>query len=142
MMSFAAATAEKCGWTERTIERAVAIARGIQPDVRARLTGSALAKNQSELLKLIKLSNSQQHAALNLLLAVPPQAKNVEDARRIITGARPAAPAGDDGFTALLAKWTRATPRDRRAFLEHLWEHKEDDVLLAFVSGLQRKEAA
>ncbi|OAN46880.1 hypothetical protein [Magnetospirillum moscoviense] len=141
-MSFSKDTAEKCGWTARTIDRAVAIAKGIQPDVRARLVGTALSRNQAELLKLVKLSNGQQHTALNLLLAVPPQGKNVEEARRIITGARAAAPAGDDGFAALLSKWTRATPRERSAFLDHLWNHKTDDTLREFVAGLNQEEAA
>lgn len=141
-MSFSKNTAEKCGWTERTIQRAVLIAGKLAPDVRATLPGTELAKSQSELLTLAKLGHGEQRRALELLLGDQPKAKTMAAAIKLIKGVRDSGPTGDDGFKALVAKWGRATPREREAFLQHLWDHKTDDTLREFVAGLGQEEAA
>ena len=121
-MSFSKDTAEKCGWSAKTIERAVSIATGLQADVRARIGGTALAKKQSELLALIKLPPTEQHRVLDLLLSPSPTVKTVEAARRVVLGVREAeVSAADAGFQKLMAAWTRVqNAAARRSFLEHL----------------------
>ena len=121
IMSFAAATAEKCGWSVKTIERAISIATAIKPDVRARIAGTALAKKQSELLALMRLAPSDQHRVLDLLLAEEPKAKTVEAARKIALGVREAAdPSAENALAKLLRVWEDTPPPVRRSFLEHL----------------------
>ncbi|SDH89442.1 ParB N-terminal domain-containing protein, partial [Roseospirillum parvum] len=55
IMSFSKDTAERCGLTDRTIQRAVSIATGLAPDVRRALVGTPLARAQKELLDLARL---------------------------------------------------------------------------------------
>jgi ParB family chromosome partitioning protein len=122
-MSFSKDTAERCGWTPRTIERAVAIASGLQLDVRARIAGTWLAHKQSELLALIKLSRSEQHAVLDLLLAEEAEVKSVQAARRIVRDEHtPDLAPTEAGFQKLLAAWGRADKAARRQFVRHLRE--------------------
>ncbi|MEO0034383.1 MAG: hypothetical protein RLZZ501_406 [Pseudomonadota bacterium] len=140
IMSFAADTAERCGLTERSIRRAVAIASGLQLDVRARITGTGLAHKQSELLALIKLSRSEQHAVLDLLLAEGTEVRTVDAARRIVRDEHsPDITPTEAGFQKLLATWSRADKAARRQFVRHLRETGALDDLLA-ASG--EKEAA
>lgn len=121
IMSFAAATAEKCGWTIRTIQRAVSIAEGLRPDVRSRIAGTPLVHKQSELLALIKASHSEQHAILDLLLTEPPQSKTVEAAIKLVRGVRDSAnPSAEKALNKLLRAWDDAPPAVQRSFLEHL----------------------
>ncbi len=130
-MSFSKDVAERCGWTARTIERAVAIAAGLQLDVRARIAGTALAHKQSELLALIKLSRSEQHAVLDLLLAAEPAVKNVEAAKRIVREEHaPDLGPTEAAFQKLLAVWGRADKAARRQFVRHLAETGVLDELL------------
>ncbi|HYG91173.1 MAG TPA: ParB N-terminal domain-containing protein [Azospirillum sp.] len=140
--SFAEDVREKTGLSDRTIQRAVFIASKLAPDVRAALPGTELAKKQSELVALAQLGHGEQRQALALLLNAEAKVKNVAAAVKLMKGVRAPGPAADEGFKALLSKWTRATPRERQMLLEHLWLHKTDDTLRAFVAGLEQEEAA
>jgi ParB family chromosome partitioning protein len=142
-IGFARATADRINnLSEATIFRAIAIAKGLASDVRAALTGTELAKRQSELLALAKLGHGEQRQALALLIGDTPKAKNVAAAIKLIKGVRDSAPTGDDWFKALVAKWGRASPREREAFLEHLWINPKDATLREFVAALGQEEAA
>lgn len=139
IMSFAAATAEKCGWTERTIQRAVSIAEGLKPDVRARIAGTALAHKQSELLALIKASQAEQHAVLDLLQDDDSKVKTVDSALKLVRGVRaPEVSANDMAFDKLIDLWRRTPLAAKRAFLRHLQETGVIDELLG---GLEREAA-
>lgn len=133
-MSFSKATAERCGLTERTIRRAVAIATRLTGDSRRRIAGTDLAKKQNELLALSRLDAADQAAVLDLLLpadGAAPQARGVAAARRLLTGTRPEnAPAGQT-LARLLHLWSRASRAERRAFLRHLHETGQVAGLLA-----------
>ena len=65
--SFGAETAARCGLSEETIRRAVRIAGCLSPEIRARVAGTAIARNQAELLALAKLPPERQGAALDLM---------------------------------------------------------------------------
>ncbi len=118
IMSFAADTAARCGLTERSIRRAVAIAVGLKPGARARIAGTWLAAKQSELLALTRASESEQHKALDLLLATPAQAKTVEAALKMVRGVVETAKSEDDAaFEALVKAWLRASGPVRRRFI-------------------------
>ncbi len=142
IMSFAADTAERCGLTERTIQRAVAIATGLRPDIRQRIAGTFLARKQSGLLALVKLSPAEQAAALDLLLAEEPKAKTVEQAARLIRGVRASTDA-DAALSKLLRAWRDAPAATKRAFLAAKMEDEADTILRDFVLGHgNQREAA
>lgn len=84
--SFARDTAERCGISDRTVRRSLIISTRLKEDVRARIAGTALAKKQSELLALARLTPDQQHATLDLLLAAA--AKSVKEAKNVVLGVR------------------------------------------------------
>lgn len=140
--SFSEDVREKTGMSDRTIRRAVFIASKLAPDVRAALPGTELAKKQSELVALAQLGHGEQRQVLQLVQDAEAKVKNVGAAVKLMKGVRALGPAADEGFTALVAKWSRATPREREMFLEHLWLHKTDDTLRTFVAGLNQEEAA
>lgn len=143
-MSFSKATAERCGLTERTIRRAVAIATRLTGDSRRRIVGTDLAKKQSELLALSRLDAADQAAVLDLLLpadGAAPQARGVAAARRLLAGARPENAPASQTLTRLLHLWGRASRAERRAFLRHLHETGQVAGLLADAAH-QEEEAA
>lgn len=142
IMSFAKDTAERVGLTDRTIQRAVFIANKLAPDVRSALPGTDLARKQSELLALAQLGHNEQRQVLALMQDPEAGVKGVAAAVRLMKGVRDPGHFPDEGFTALLAKWTRATPRERDMFLEHLWLHKTDATLREFVAAIGQEEAA
>jgi len=122
IVSFCQDTAQRCGWTARTIQRALQVG-SLPPEVRARLAGTYLARNQAELLALVKVEPALQLAVINMLLAENSPAKSVAAAARILSGTRaPEIPASEAAFQKLLAVWRRADSGARRAFLAHLRE--------------------
>ncbi|TAN70547.1 MAG: hypothetical protein EPN20_05515 [Magnetospirillum sp.] len=137
-ISFATDAAQRCGITPRTIQLAVSIAKGLNPGIRQRIAGTWLALKQSELLALIKLSPTEQSAALDLLLAEEPAAKTVDQAKRIVQGVRDADKSDTDKkFDKLMDAWRRADKAAKRAFLAHL---RETDQLNEFMG--KKAEAA
>lgn len=90
ILAFRSDVAEKTGLGQRTIERAVEIANGLGPAIRARLQGSKMADHQAGLLDLSVLDPALQHQVLDLLLNDPPKAANVAEAVALVEGKRPA----------------------------------------------------
>jgi ParB family chromosome partitioning protein len=68
MFSFAAATAEKIGLSQRAIQMAVKIWTGLAPTVRARLRGADLSRKQTELKALSELPATRQIKVIDLIL--------------------------------------------------------------------------
>ena len=103
----------------------------MQLDVRARIAGTALAHKQSELLALIKLSRSEQHKVLDLLLCDPPECRSVAIAEAFVKGVHePDVTPTEASFQKLMAVWGRADKAARRQFVRHLRESGALDELL------------
>jgi len=121
MSGFAIATADRIGLDERSIRRAISIATRLQPDVKARIVGTSLALNQSELLTLAKMTPDEQRAVVAELLGEKPRAKSVSAAHRIVMGgSADEADPDDAAFTKLVSLWGRAGAKAKRNFLAHL----------------------
>lgn len=143
IMSFARDTAERCGLDERTIQRAVMIASRLDPALRARIAGTALAKNQSELLALVKVEPSRRLHVVDLLLTEGTTVRTVSAAARLLDGA--AAPATDDRekkVAALRKAWNRAGATARRQWLEELAADGQANALRAMIDGVLAQKAA
>lgn len=68
IFSFAAATAERIGLSQRSIQIAVKIWTGLAPQTRTRLRGTDLARKQTELKALTELSPVKQAKVMDLIL--------------------------------------------------------------------------
>lgn len=87
VFSFAAATAEKIGLSQRSIQIAVRIWAGLYPAVRARLRTTKLASKQTELKALSELSIAAQIGVLDLIEDEKhPDIQNVADALAHLDG--------------------------------------------------------
>ena len=67
VFGFVRATAERIGLSQRSIEQAVRIWRGLSRASRARLPGTALARKQTELAALAELKPAVQEQVLDLI---------------------------------------------------------------------------
>lgn len=140
IVSFCQDTAERCGWTARTIQRALKVG-SLPHDVRSRIAGTWLARNQSELLDLADTPADKRMAVVNLLLAEGSGIKTVKAAERHLDGA--VAPVSDDRAAkigALNKAWARAMKPGRKAWLAQL-RPEELDELLALLSELGHLQA-
>ncbi|MBB4267800.1 ParB/RepB/Spo0J family partition protein [Roseospira visakhapatnamensis] len=123
-IGFAREACERIGLSERTIFRAVQVANGLAPQVRAQLQRFRHWK-EGELYALSKLPHSDQAAVVEALLAddaaeAPP---DLGAALRAHGREGPQAAADDDGgLGKLLSAWQRANGAARKSFLGHLRE--------------------
>lgn len=76
----------RVGLSERAIQRAVAIARAIGPEIRDRIALTPLADHQQSLEQLAAVPPARQAAVCDLLLADPPKAGTVADALALLDG--------------------------------------------------------
>lgn len=120
-LSFSADIAEKTDLSERTIQRAVALAEALSPDVVKALQHTPLARNQSALETLAKHPAKRQEAAVSLLLAEENPAKSVNEAFDRLDG-RAVKPAEEKHLSKAVDLWGRMSAKDRRAFLGFLAE--------------------
>lgn len=65
IVSFADATAEKIEVSGRTVQRYVTIFKNLSPEIRARISGTELAKKQGELYKLTRFNEEQQRKIIS-----------------------------------------------------------------------------
>lgn len=121
IISFAADTAKRVGLTERSIQLAVTIARGLDPAVRAAIAGTVWAKKQADLILLAKAAPEDQRAALEILReGLEPTVKAALDRA---SGRRPAeVDPMAAALTKLLDLYGRSPALVRRQFLAHLRE--------------------
>jgi ParB family transcriptional regulator, chromosome partitioning protein len=117
IVSFAADTADRLGWSVKTIERAVSIAANLTNDSKARIRGTELAKCQADLLALAKLGPTEQAAVLDAYFAAADTGANL---RAVIAtqGDRPVKV--PDFLTKMTTAWSHATLKERAGFLEFL----------------------
>lgn len=87
-LSFAENAAESTGLDKRSIQRAVAIWKGLSVASRQRCAGTWLASHQSSLQAISGLTPAVQAKVLDLLLAEKPEATSVADALVIINDGR------------------------------------------------------
>lgn len=124
IISFSRDTAERVGLTDRTVRMAVMIATRLAPDVKARIVGTALARNQSELLTLAKLPPEEQRLVAAELLSAQPRAKNVSGAHRLILGKQTNDGNPDDkAFLKFMSLWGRIGAPAKRNIIRHLKEN-------------------
>lgn len=136
-MSFSRATALAAGYSRRTIERSISIYADIAPAVREQLRGSPIARDQAELLRLAKRPHSEQVRIVELL-RTEGGPKRVQEAADIVAGKRKTTPTpGDRWFQQALVHWGRGGTRDRRNFLQTLYERGDLD---GFLADLRKRE--
>lgn len=122
-MGFNAETAEDLGLSEKTVKRALAIARGLSPDTRAKVSGTKLAKNEGLLRQLAAVPDKgEQLRAAEALIGE--KAKSFTDALLLAAGKTPAPPApprpADEAVAAFMAVWKKAPPTHQDAILHAL----------------------
>lgn len=87
-LSFAENAAESTGLDKRSIQRAVAIWKGLSVSSRQRCAGTWLASHQSSLQAISQLTPAIQTKVLDMLLGEKPEATSVADALTIISDGR------------------------------------------------------
>lgn len=117
--SFSADIADKTGFSERTIRRAVMLAEKLSPEAVRLLTGTAWADHQAALETLAKHPPEAQAAVLDHLLAAENPAKSVNEALARHEG-RAAPTVEDKTLSRAIDLWGRMGAKDKRAFLEFL----------------------
>lgn len=128
-MSFCSDAAEKTGLSARSIERAVRIHSRLNPELRGRIAGTDLARNQSELLNLVKYDHDIQAQVVDLLFAEAPKVAKVSEAVKVAMGhVDVPTSAFDKQFSKLIDAWNRAGLAAQRQFLSTLAEN--GDVIL------------
>lgn len=135
IVSFCQDTAERCGWTARTIQRALKVG-SLPLEIRARVAGTWLSRHQNELLDLADTPADRRMAVVNLLLAEDAQVKTVKAAEKLLAGT--AAAVSDDRakkIGALNKAWARAMRPGRKAWLAQL-EPGEMAELVALLDEL------
>ncbi len=116
---FSDEVAERLGYSERTIQRTLQRAK-LPADIRARIAGTPLADNGSELDALLKLEPSQRHPALDLVFAE--KAPRIAVAAKALSGIRSATPLpeADVQLGALKRAWKAAGASARAEFIAYL----------------------
>lgn len=144
--SFAAATAEKFGLTDRQIRKIVAAGTKLGPDEVARLRAAPRAVTLKDLTEIAKIGPAPERYDVVARLAEG-RAKSAADARKALRlereGEVPVQDPADRQFMALQAAWNRAGAKARAKFVD------ANGVRLIEMLGLQlgvempaRQEAA
>lgn len=114
-LKFTADTADKLGLGERSIERAVMIAKNLTPDTIKALRGTREANNASRLLKLARMEPAAQKVAINLfnetsdLAAAIIQAEGGKQVKK--------KPDAELKYEALVSTWKHAPKKSREQFV-------------------------
>lgn len=114
---FSTEASEKLGFSERSVQRAVGLARSLSPEVRALIRGTYIAAHGADLEKLAKLPPERQLAAARALAGTPPLTLG-----QFLGGDRPEIDAGEKQFRAFVTLWGRANAKTRRRMLAHAAE--------------------
>lgn len=116
IFSFSNAAAEATGLSRRAIEIAVAIFNGLTIATKERLRGARFAEKQSDLRALSVEDGAIQSAALDLLLADPPEVLSVAEAIALARGEKPDDPA-EKAYFSFADRWSRFEIRQKRSFV-------------------------
>ncbi|CAN0654309.1 ParB/RepB/Spo0J family partition protein [Nitratireductor aquimarinus] len=116
--AFSDHVAEKLGLSKRAVYRSLSIAKNLHPDLRQSLRGTALAENQSTLLKLSKIEPANQRKA-----AIAFRETNDLKQTLQLIGQQPAPKKVDpqeEIFARLVGTWERASAATKARFLKHV----------------------
>lgn len=136
-LSFASDTADRLRLSERTIQRAIARFRRLDPEVYDQVQGTWLADNGVNLDALVRLPPAEQKRVAKLLLRDKDPLPSVGAALKKLRGTKDE-DEGDKDLKALIAKFRTAKAATRDAFLDHLHELGEIDN---FLEKKQRRAA-
>lgn len=112
---------ERMGLSRRGVERAQFIGKRLSPDLRSRLRGTAVADNQSQLLKLARLEGDRQRlvaTALDQGHELPEALDLTDPAAR----AKAVKSVQQELLERLISTWARTDEKTRTAFLAHVEE--------------------
>jgi ParB family chromosome partitioning protein len=114
---FSAAVRERLGLSDRSVERAVALAKALTPEQRDMLAGTDIARNGAELALLVRLPHADRAAVLEQAAARGGAGRVAEllRAAKGIAVERDADP--ERWFKRLMEAWRKASKRERTAFL-------------------------
>lgn len=118
--SFAKDAADRTGLDERTIRRAVRVHERLDPQARKKIIGTELARNQSELLALVRFEPDRQREIVELLLAG--DVKRVSQAAAKLEGrvSGPDKQSREAKVARALDAWNRLDKRGQDIFLEQI----------------------
>jgi len=116
IFAFRSEAAEAIGLSVRSIEFAVSIWNGLALVTKDRLRGTWIEKKQSDLKALSEVDGAIQNAALDLLLADPPEAASVVEAIALAKGEKPDDP-GEKVYASFTDRWSRFEIRQKRSFV-------------------------
>lgn len=127
---FTASAAKQFSMSERSISRSVERYRKIDPNVRARIASTALARKGSDLDALAKLEPAVQERVVALMLSGDDEApRSVGAAARQLMGTRPApVMKADAEFAALMRAWKAAGKAARDRFAAFLAEQGREET--------------
>lgn len=121
-MGFTLQTAADVGLSKRTVEAAWSVVSGIPADLRFRLRGTPVAKNEGLLRQLAAMSDKAEQVRVAEVL-IAGQTRNLSDAMAIAAGNAPVkgpqTPV-DASVMAFRKVWKDATPSGRAAILHDL----------------------
>nr|WP_321459051.1 ParB N-terminal domain-containing protein [uncultured Cohaesibacter sp.] len=111
---FSAACADRLGVSAKAIQRLNKISKNLPKSVRKAIAGTSIADNQSQLLKLAKMSPEK-------LNKFPVALRETKDFKKSLTALEPPAPKPDpvkQQLSSLINAWQKAKPEARAEFLE------------------------
>lgn len=117
VVSFAAATAEKMGATERHVRRLVAAGAALTKDHQRWLRSAPKPVSLADLLALSKVTDEHERAQICIALSNG-AAKSAADAIRQRQTDRPVKDPVEEAFKSLRQAWARAPKAARRRFVE------------------------
>lgn len=126
VVSFAAATAQKFGMSERHVRRLIAAGERLDPRDRQMLRGAPRPVTLQDLQAISKIGSATERYHVVEALAAG-QATSAAKARASFN-AQPVPPKDpvEEAFQALLSKWTRAPAAARKRFVEEAFDEISD----------------
>ncbi|ODT57008.1 MAG: hypothetical protein ABS77_13395 [Phenylobacterium sp. SCN 69-14] len=121
-MGFSEETAAEIGISTATVERAFRIVRNLPADLRARLHGTPIARNEGLLRQLAAMGDKAEQAKVSALL-IAGEAKSVPEGMALASGNTPVRASQtpvDLVLKAFRSVWGNATPEARAAILRDL----------------------
>lgn len=125
IVAFCQATALAAGYSPRTIQLAIQFYERLAPAARERLRASPIARDQSQLIRLSRLSAEEQVQVLDRMQAPNGPARVQQAVDQVLGKPERQESAGDKGFGLLVDLWSRTSKRGRTAFIAWLREHGE-----------------
>jgi ParB family chromosome partitioning protein len=114
---FSAHVADRLGLSRRSVEYLNKIAANLHGDIRKAVRGTALADNQSALLKLAKMEPAKQRQTA---VALKAEGSDLKKALALVEGPRPKVDPQAVIFGTLVDAWSRANAETRARFMAEI----------------------